>query len=159
MDEQPETLAHLQAVIDRSAATAGAVMRQTFAADGWRMSAEEFVRFWDRRPMAAVSTATRGADVHSAPLEISLVDGVFQIPTYAESVRLRDHRANPPCAITSWEGPYIAVIVYGRALAPPFAAGAGMVTVQLTPTSIYAIRPPEGHPARGQWEAIAAGPG
>ena len=67
----------------------------------------------------------------------------------------------PRCAIASWEGPYRAVIVYGTAgevVGDPTSrtsetgaeqgyAPAAMLTIEVTPTRIYAIQPPKGHPA------------
>lgn len=151
-------LARLQAVIDRSAATAGPAMLRNFIGPGWRMSAGELAAFFASPRMASVSTTSAAGRVHVAPLEVTLVDGRFRIPTYPDSRRLRDHRANTRCAIASWEDAYHAVIVYGtaRELRPDaiaahleasqgYAAGS-MVTIEVEPTHIYAIRPPAGHP-------------
>ena len=95
-------------------------------------------------------------------MDPKLVDGKFYLPTFPDSQRLRDHRVNPRCAIAAWDGPYRAVIIYGTArevtgdpanrtsgaaVEQEYEPGA-MVTVELTPTRIYAIRPPEGHPGR-----------
>jgi hypothetical protein len=161
MRESPETLDRLQAIIERSSATAGPALARNFVGDGWSMTAREFVEFWGEGRMAAVSTATVNGVVHTAPLDPKLIDGRFYIPTFANSRRLADHRENPRCSISSWEGPYRAVIVYGDARIvgedptgrsaavateqdlPPDA----IVTVEVTPTRIYAIRPPSGHHA------------
>lgn len=149
MHETPTTLARLQAIIDRSTATAGAAIRRNFIGGGWAMSAAEFVAFWDATPMAAISTASRSGAVHSAPLEVSLRDGRFLVPTYADAARLVDHVANPRCSIVGWDGPYRAVIVYGDARVSGGATAAsdagGMVSVEIEPTRIYGIRPPPGH--------------
>ncbi len=157
MTEPPEVLRGLQALLDRSAATAGPAIRQHFVAPEWRMSAEEFVAFWEARPMASVSTTSARGAVHVTPLEPRLVEGRLRLPTFANSQRLRDHRANPRCAVSSWDGPYRAIILYGRARELPpdgEALRAGelngvpadqMVTIEIEPTRIYAIRPPAGH--------------
>ena len=161
MQESRETLARLQAVLDRSAASAGPAIRRNFIGGGWAMSAAEFVAFWGASRMASVATASRIGTVHAVPLDIHLVDGTFYIPTFPDSRRRQDHQENPRCVITSWDGPYRAVIVYGTArevtedptgrtvaTAAEQGYGAGlMVTVAVTPTRIYAIRPPVGHPA------------
>jgi len=161
LDESPEQLAELQSVIDRSARTAGPAIKQNFVGDGWSMSAAEFVAFWGVARMATVSTASPDGIVHAVPLDIHLVDGRFYIPTFPDSQRLQDHRLNARCAITSWEDAYRAVIVYGNARevgVDPTARTAettteqnystgSMVTIEVTPTRIYAIRPPEGHHA------------
>jgi hypothetical protein len=142
----PDDLAHLQRIIDESARTAGPVIRANFGGGGWEMTAEEFVAFWDGQPMASVSTVSASGLVHVAPLEIALVGAEFHIPTFGNSVRLRDQRANPRCAISSWDGPYRAVIVYGDAEVPGGPV-TGMVNVVVHPTRIYGIRPPAGHHA------------
>jgi hypothetical protein len=163
VNETRETLARLQEIIDRSAAAAGPAIKRNFIGGGWAMSAQEFVAFWDAKPMASISTVSTKGEVHVAPLEARLIDGKFYIPTFPDSARLRDHRAHPRCAITSWDGPYRAVIVYGDAravdadptgrteetAAEQRYAARSMLTIEVTPTRIYAIRPPEGHPARG----------
>ncbi len=162
MRETAETLQTLQKIIDRSAATAGSAIKRNFIGGGWSMSAQEFVAFWEKQPMASISTVSAKGKVHVAPLEPRLVDGKFYIPTFPDSARLEDHRANPRCAIAAWDGPYRAVIVYGAAREVPtnptartqqtaveqgYAPG-DMVTIEVTPSRIYGIRPPEGHPAR-----------
>lgn len=161
MNESPETLRWLQQIIDESARSAGPAIKRNFIGGGWAMSAEEFVAFWDSGPMASLSTVSTDGQVHVAPLEPKLVDGRFYLPTFPDSQRLRDHRANARCAIGSWDGPYHAVIVYGTAREVEgnptghtletageqgYAPGE-MVTIEVTPTRLYAIRAPEGHPA------------
>jgi len=151
MQERTETLARLQEIIDRSIATAGPAIRQNFTGPEWSMSAEELVKFWGAGRVASVSTVSAAGAVHVAPLEITLVDGKFHAPTFANSRRLKDHRENPRCGIAAWEGEaYWAVIAYGTAREADRhpAAAAAMVEVEITPTRIYAIRPPKGHPAR-----------
>jgi hypothetical protein len=144
MNESSETMRRLRDVIDQSAATAGPAIAKNFIGGGWAMTAEEFVAFWEETRMAAVSTVSAKGQVHTAPLEVALVDGRFRIPTFRNSQRLKDHRANPRCGITAWDGPYRAVIVYGDAAVE--ATHGGMPTVVVTPTRIYGIRPPAGDP-------------
>jgi hypothetical protein len=144
MHETPETLAKLQAIMDRSVRTAGAAMKEAFGSDDWRMSVEEFVAFWGAERMASIATPSVAGSVHAVALDIRLVDGIFHIPTFGNAVRLADHRANPRCVITSWDDSYHVAVVYGDA---NFVEGAGMVDVVVTPTRIYAIRPPAWHHA------------
>jgi hypothetical protein len=159
MDETPEDLAELQRIIDRSAASAGSSIKRNFIGGGWAMSAEEFVTFWGDGRMASIATVSAAGTVHAVPLDLRLVGGRFYVPTFPDSLRLQDHRVNPRCAITSWDGPYRAVIVYGTARevshnpthrTEATAVEQGypadmMVTVEITPTRVYAIRPPAGH--------------
>lgn len=155
MDESPETLAWLQKIIDRSARTAGSAIARNFIGGGWAMSAAEFVTFWGQERMASLATVSASGDVHAAPLDVRLVDGKCYVATFPDSRRLRDHRAKARCAITSWDGPYRAVIVYGDARETAAATGRtatvadeqgydvrAMITIEVTPTRIYGIRPP-----------------
>jgi len=141
MRETPQTITQLQTIIDRSAKTAGPAIAMNFIGGGWKMSAEEFIAFWGEERMASISTVSKSGLVHAAPLEVRLIEGKFHATTFPDSQRLRDHRANPRCAITSWDGPYRAVIVYGAAVV------SAATTVVITPTRIYGIRPPTGHQA------------
>jgi len=159
--ESPERLAELQAIIDKSARTAGPAIKRNFVSCSWLMSAAEFVAFWGESRMATISTALPKGTVHAVPLDIHLVDGRFYIPTFPDSRRLQDHRLNPRCVITSWEDAYRAVIVYGIAReVDPDPTGrtsetaeeqhylpSSMVTIEVRPTRIYGIRPPLGHHA------------
>ncbi len=146
MDETSAEIEALQRLIDRSAATAGPAIRKNFADPAWTMSAPEFIRFWGSSRMASIATASSSGLVHAAPLEVRLSHGVFHVPTFADAVRLQDLRANRRCAITSWQDPYRAVIVYGRASLPESPA-TGTVDVVVRPTRVYAIRPPPWHHA------------
>jgi hypothetical protein len=143
----PDDLDRLQRIIDRSAATAGPALRRNFGDAGWRMTAEESVAFWGGTRMAAVSTVSASGRVHAAPLEVSLIGSQFHVPTFGDSVRLADHRANARCAITAWDDAYRAVIVYGRVDSLPAGQPPAMVNVVVRPTRIYGIRPPPGHHA------------
>ena len=154
VDESPDTIAWLQEIIDRSAATAGPAIRRGFSGD-WAMSAREFVEFWTEGRMASISTVSVKGDVHVAPLDPAFRGGRFYVLTYNDSQRLKDHLANPRCAISSWDAPYRAVIVYGtvQITSDPALQLKGtveeesMVTIEVTPTRIYAIRPPPGRHA------------
>ncbi len=161
MNETPDSLRWLQHIIDRSAATAGSAIKRNFIGGGWSMSAEEFVASWGEERMASISTASASGAVHVAPLDARLVDGRFYIATFPDSQRLRDHRVKRRCGIAAWDGPYHAAIVYGTArevevdhagrtdevtVEQGYERGA-LVTVEVTPTRIYAIRPPPGHPS------------
>jgi hypothetical protein len=144
VNETPETLAKIEHIMERSIATAGRAMREAFGASEWRMSVQEFIDFWGYERMASIATVSARSEVHAAALDMRLVDGVFHVPTYANALRLRDHRANPRCVITSWQDSYHVAVVYGRATLHDTV---GMVDVQVVPTRIYAIRPPAWHHA------------
>ena len=113
--ESQETLVAIQRLIAKSADSAGPAIRKNFSSTEWAMSAEEFVGFWGEERMASISTVSSEGLVHVVPLGLRLMDGKFYVPTFPDSQRLKDHRANPRCAISSWEDHYPAVIVYGLA--------------------------------------------
>jgi hypothetical protein len=142
MHETPAMMARLQELLDHSARTAGARMKESFGDPNWRMSAQEFVDFWGAERMASIATAAQA--VHAAALDIRLVNGVFHVPTYADAIRLADHKANSRCVITSWADSYHVAVVYGTAVV---RGTPGMVDVAVTPTRIYAISPPSWHHA------------
>jgi len=115
VNETPDELAALQRIIDRSTASAGSSIKRNFIGGGWAMPAEEFVAFWGDGRMASIATVSAAGTVHAVPLDLRLVHGRFYVPTFPDSLHLQDHRTNPRCAITSWDGPYTAVVVYGTA--------------------------------------------
>lgn len=134
----------LQELLDRSAAGAGAALRQNFCHPDWVMSAEEFLDFWKERRMASVATLAARDGIHAAPLEVSFDGARFHVPSFANSSRLRDLRRDSRCAITSWENAWTAVIAYGRADDTALAAGA----VVVVPGRLFAMRPPAWHHSR-----------
>ncbi|MBF6599037.1 MAG: pyridoxamine 5'-phosphate oxidase family protein [Dehalococcoidia bacterium] len=148
MDESPRTLAHLQWLIDDSVRVAGAAIRRNFVAPGWTMNAREFVEFWGTERLAVISTASARGLPHAVPVDVRLRDGKFYVATFPNSRRLRDHRERAACVITAFDDTYHAAIVYGQARvvgddASELSEGR-MVTVEIEPTRIYAIRHPSG---------------
>ncbi len=152
MKESPDQIAWLEEQIYESYRTAGPGIRRNFGG-GTEPTAEQFIRYWQPGTMACISTVSKEGSVHIAPLDPDLVNGKFYILTSADSQRLRDHRANRRCAICSWDKPASgrgvrAVIVYGLAKVLDDAAErwgtdalreTAMVTVEITPTRIYAV--------------------
>lgn len=120
-------------------------MAANFIHPDWVMSAEEFRAFWGPTRLAAVGTSSPDGHPHSAPVEVDLTGDRFVIPTFANTLRLVDLRANSRVVLTAWDGPYHAAIVYG--LVELHEASAGLVPVSVRPTRIYAIRAPAGHHA------------
>ncbi len=121
-------------------------MAANFTHPEWAMTATEFRAFWRAPRLCAVGTVGPSGRPHAAPVEVSLLGDRFGIPTFAEAVRLRDLRANPWLSLTTWDDAYHAAIVYGRAEFSE-ASGGGMVSVEVRPSRIYAIRAPAWHSA------------
>ena len=149
----PEALAALQATIDRSRASAGPAVRDTFDRAERRMTATEFVAFWNASRMKAMATAGADGAPHIAPVHAEFVAGRLRTTIYENAVRRRDLRTNPQVALTTW-GPHgAAAIVYGVAHevaesvreTRPGASGRTRRTVALDieVTRIYAMGPRE----------------
>ncbi len=142
-------LARLQRLLDRSAASAGAAVRDTFERPERRMSAAELVAFWNTSRMKAMATAGRRGP-HIAPVHAELVDGRLRTTIYETALRRRDIRANPEVAFTTWGDGGAVAIVYGRARelpgslreTRPGATGAPrrVVTLEVEMSRIYAMR-------------------
>jgi pyridoxamine 5'-phosphate oxidase-like protein len=144
-----EALAQLQRVLDRSTGSAGQAVRDTFEHVDRRMTATEFVTFWNGTRMKAMATVgARGP--HIAPVHAEFVDGRLRSTIYEHAVRRRDLRTNPEVALTTW-GPHgAAAIVYGRARevpdslreTRPGATGTARrtVTLEIEVTRIYAMK-------------------
>jgi hypothetical protein len=150
-----ETLAALQATIDRSRASAGTAVRDTFDHPERRMTAVELVTFWNASRMKAMATVGAG-DVpvpHMAPVHAEFVAGRLRTTIYEDAVRRRDLRANPHVAFTTWGAHGATAIVYGIAReipgslreTRPGATGRARRTVALDVevTRIYAMGPRE----------------
>lgn len=111
----PEALLRLQAVLDRSRARAGRAVRDTFDHPERRMSAAEFVAFWNATRMKAMATCGADGTPHLAPVHAVFVDGRLRSTIYEHAVRRRDLRANPRVALTTWGDNGAAAIVHGIA--------------------------------------------
>src|SRR5215468_6632502 len=79
-----ETLAALQATIDRSRASAGSAVRETFDRAERRMTAVEFVRFWNEVRMKAMATVGAGGAPHIAPVHAEFVAGRLRTTIYED---------------------------------------------------------------------------
>ncbi len=111
----PEALARLQGVLDRSRVAAGQAVRDTFDHDDRRMTAAEFVTFWNGTRLKAMATVGKGARPHIAPVHAEFVDGRLRSTIYENALRRRDLRDNPEVALTTWGASGATAIIYGTA--------------------------------------------
>ena len=143
----------LQDVLDRSRASAGGAVLDTFDRAERRMTAAEFVAFWNTTRTKAMSTCGADGAPHIAPVHAEFVAGRLRSTIYESALRRRDLRTNPRVALTTW-GPHgAAAIVYGVAREVPDSlrdtrAGAGgrqrrTVALEIEVTRIYAMKPRE----------------
>jgi hypothetical protein len=171
-DISPATeLARLQALIDRSTATATASVADSIAYRDRQMSAAEFVEFWRGVRLVAMTTVGSAQQPHIAPVHAQLGGARFgfdpgrgavaevqsdlttlRMVVYENAVRRADLARNPRVALTTWRDDGAAAILYGRASEVPGSlreARAGrsgqprrVVEVAIKLTRIYAMRPP-----------------
>jgi hypothetical protein len=155
-DRDPRTwtaaaLAALQAIIDRSRASAGAAVRDTFDRSERRLSAAEFAAFWNATRMKAMATVGNRSAPHIAPVHAEFVAGRLRTTIYENALRRRDLQHNPQVALTTWGAHGATAIVYGNAREVPDSlrdtrAGASgrprrTVTLEIEVTRIYAMGP------------------
>jgi hypothetical protein len=175
--QQPATqprgseLAKLQALIDRSAASATASVADSVAYPGRQMSAAEFVEFWRSVRLVAMCTVGAAGQPHMAPVHAQLGGAKFgfgpghdsvdldcdlttlRMVVYEDAVRRADLARNPRVAITTWRDDGAAAILYGRArevpgsLRPARTGRSGkprqVVELAIKLSRLYAMRPPE----------------
>jgi len=140
----------LQAVLDRSRATAGPAVRDTFDHADRRLDAAAFVAFWNGSRLKAMATSGPDGAPHVAPVHAEFVDGRLHSTIYETAVRRRDLRTNPRVALTTWGPNGAAAIVLGIAHEVPGSLrdtrpGAGgrarrVVALEIEVTRIYAMR-------------------
>jgi Pyridoxamine 5'-phosphate oxidase len=165
-------LARLQALIDRSTATATASVADSVAYGGRQMSAAEFVEFWRGVRLVAMTTVGAAGQPHIAPVHAQLGGSRFRfgpahdavgdensdlttlrMVVYEDAVRRADLARNPRVALTTWREDGAAAILYGRAsevansLREARAGRSGksrrVVELAIKLSRIYAMRPPE----------------
>lgn len=151
MTRDANGLVELQALIDRSVASAGAAAADSLAYPARQMSAAEFVEFWQSVRLVAMATVGAGGGPHLAPVHARLDGIALRLVIYDNTLRRADIAANPRVAFTSWRADGAAAIVYGVArevpgsLRPSSAGRSGkprrVVELEVKLTRIYAMRP------------------
>ncbi|HUY39007.1 MAG TPA: pyridoxamine 5'-phosphate oxidase family protein [Candidatus Binataceae bacterium] len=153
MEPTAESLAALQALIDRSVATARPAAADSLAYGPRQMSAAEFLEFWQSVRLVAMATATSAGSPHIAPVHARLDGTTLRLVVYDNTLRRADIAANPRVAFTTWSADGAAAILYGRARevpnserdARPAQSGRArrLVELEVRLTRIYAMRPPD----------------
>jgi hypothetical protein len=148
----PEELAALQALIDRSSATATPSVADSVGARDRQMTAGEFVEFWRSVRLIAMATVGPAGQPHIAPVHARIAGTTLELVIYDNTVRRQDIATNPRVAFTAWGTDGAAAIVYGRAReipgslrdARPAKNGNArrVVGIEVKLTRIYAMRAP-----------------
>ena len=114
-----DALGSIQRILDGSRARAGQAVRDTFNHLDRRMTAAEFVAFWNGSRMKAMATVSKGGTPHIAPVHAEFVNGRLRSTIYENAVRRCDVRNNPEVAFSTWGPQGATAIVYGRACELP----------------------------------------
>lgn len=140
-----ETIARVQEILDRSAATATPEVGRVFARSDWRLSATEFLEMWATQRWCTIASVGPQGQPHIAVIHADFQpDGRLTMRMFTGSVRARDIVANRRVALSKNLDGAVAM-VYGRA---HLVAGteavrheAETVEVEIEVRRIYAMRP------------------
>ncbi len=146
------SLAALQALLDRSSASATPAVADSVAYPDRQMTAAELVEFWKAARIMAMTTVGPNGQPHTAPVHSTLEGTTLTLVIYDNTVRRTDLRTNPRVSFTTWKDGAVAIL-YGRAREVPESvretrpgrsgAARSVVTIVVELTRAYAMRAPE----------------
>ncbi|MGH3211052.1 MAG: pyridoxamine 5'-phosphate oxidase family protein, partial [Trebonia sp.] len=114
MLETPEEIDRLQGLLDRSAAAAGAHLRDIIT-DECRLSAAQVCGRLQGMRLLVVATVTADGRPLAGPVDGYLLHGSFYFSSGRNSVRMRHLAARPAVSATHLPSDDLAVSVHGRA--------------------------------------------
>jgi nitroimidazol reductase NimA-like FMN-containing flavoprotein (pyridoxamine 5'-phosphate oxidase superfamily) len=114
MNERPEDLAELQAVLDRSYEAAGPHLREVTTPDR-RLDAAQLAERLTGMRLLVLATSTRDGRPINGPVDGIFHRGRFHFGSSPESVRFRHLRERPAVSATHLPGEHLAVTVHGDA--------------------------------------------
>ena len=115
MQETPEDLAALQALLDRSMDGAGAHLKRIIT-DDRRLTAADVAERLTGMRLLALATATADGRPIVGPVDGIFFRGAFHFGSAPDSVRFRHIRERPHVSATHLPGEELAVTVHGRAV-------------------------------------------
>ena len=114
MNERPEDLAELQAVLDRSYDAAGTHLRDVTTPER-RLDAVRLAEQLTGMRLLVLATSTRDGRPINGPVDGIFHRGRFHFGSSPESVRFRHLRERPAVSATHLPGEHLAVTVHGDA--------------------------------------------
>jgi hypothetical protein len=114
-NESMETLADLDALLDRSSAQAGPALADSVGYAPRRMRAADLFEFWRGVRLVAMTTVGANGQPHTAPVHAELHGGAVRVLVYEDAVRRSDIRTNDRVSLTTWNADGAVAILYGRA--------------------------------------------
>ena len=115
MDETPEDLAALQALIDRSYASAGDHLLRIHTPDR-QLTAQQVADRLTGMCLLALATVTADGRPIVGPVDGIFYRGAFHFGSAPDSVRFRHISSRPHVSATHLPGEELAVTVHGRAV-------------------------------------------
>jgi uncharacterized pyridoxamine 5'-phosphate oxidase family protein len=115
MHETEDDLRALQALLDRSHASAGPHLRSIFSADR-SIPAAELPALLPGVQVLALATVTARGEPRVAPVDGLFFRGHWHFGSAESSARFRHIRARPAVSATHMRGEELAVVVHGRAV-------------------------------------------
>jgi hypothetical protein len=112
--ETPQELAHLQALLDGSMASAGPHLRDVIT-DERRLTAVELTERLQSMRLLVLATVTADGRPLTGPVDGYFLHGTFWFSTARPSVRRRHLDRRPSCSATHLPGDELCVTVHGRA--------------------------------------------
>jgi uncharacterized pyridoxamine 5'-phosphate oxidase family protein len=115
MHETPEDIAALQALIDRSYASAGAHLLRIHDPER-RLSAEQLSERLTGMRLLTLATVTADGRPIAGPVDGIFYRGAFHFGSAPDSVRFRHIRKRPQISAVHLPGEELAIAVHGRAV-------------------------------------------
>jgi uncharacterized pyridoxamine 5'-phosphate oxidase family protein len=115
MHESPADIAALQALLDRSYATAGPHLSRIHTPER-RLGAQQVVERLTGMCLLALATVTADGRPIVGPVDGIFHRGAFHFGSAPDSIRFRHIRARPHVSATHLPGEELAVTVHGRAV-------------------------------------------
>lgn len=115
MQETPEDLARLEALLTRSIEQAGPFLRGSFEMPAHSLSAQQLIGYLQGVQNIALATVTARGEPRVAPIGAIFYRGQFYIPTVAEAARTKHIARRPAVSLTHFADDGLAIIVHGEA--------------------------------------------
>jgi hypothetical protein len=115
VQETPEDLDRLTALLNDSIDRAGAFLRSSFEMPEKSLSANQLVTYLHGIQTIAFATTTAAGEPRVAPIGSLFFRGAFYIPTVTTAARSRHIQRRPAVSLTHYQGNDLAVIAHGQA--------------------------------------------
>jgi nitroimidazol reductase NimA-like FMN-containing flavoprotein (pyridoxamine 5'-phosphate oxidase superfamily) len=116
MQETPEDIKELQALLDASYAAAGSHLLSIHNEPGWRMTAEQVSERLTGMTVLSLATVNSSGQPIAGPVDGIFYRGRFYCGSAPDSLRAKHIRRNPAVSLTHTVGEELAITVHGTAI-------------------------------------------